>query len=117
MDIEKPIVNKQIIIDLLFGDEEYVSEFAEASIVSFSEFKNNFQQALRMRDLLMLKKAGHKIKPVTQMMNLTPILEMYEKSKSILEDGTEASEKDLGELINNMKLYCDALLEELEELK
>lgn len=116
MDTKKPLVNKQIIIDLLFGDEDYVSEFAAASVESFTEFKNNFQQSMRMRDLTMLRKAGHKIKPVAQMMELQPILDMYEEAKEMLENDSEASEKEIGRLITDMKNYCDALIKELAQL-
>ena len=115
MEKNKPLVNRQVIVDLLFGDEEYVGQFAAASVESFTEFKDNFQQSLRTRDMDTLKKAGHKIKPAAQIMHLSPILEMYEKSKSLLENN--APENEISDLIKNMNRYCEQLLIELEELR
>ena len=57
MEISRPIVDKQVILDLLYGDEEYVSEFATASIESFTEFKAHFEQSLKIRDIEMLRKS------------------------------------------------------------
>jgi len=115
MEIPSPIVDKQIIIDLLYGDEEYVSEFATASIDSFSEFRAHFEKSLKSRDMESLRKAGHKIKPVAQMMKLDAVITMYETSKIMLEE--ESSDEEIQALIKNMNKFCNQLLKELKELK
>lgn len=114
MEHQDPLVDRQIIVDLLYGDEEYVKEFAKASIDSYSEFKENFKLSLRARNMEKLRKTGHKVKPVAQMMKLDRLLEMYEKSKILLEE--EASDQEINNLIDQMNKYCNKLLKELKEM-
>jgi hypothetical protein len=115
MDFNKEIVDKQVILDLLYGDEDYFNEFISVSIESFTEFKDNYRQSMRMRDMTNLRKTGHKIKPVAQMMKLDPILEMYEESKELLE--AEAPDKQLSEIMDKMNDYCEKLIEELKDME
>jgi HPt (histidine-containing phosphotransfer) domain-containing protein len=115
MTPNKPLIDKKIIVDLLYGDEEYVNEFLEASVESFTEFKNNFEKNLESRDDQALRNAGHKIKPIAQMLHLDPIIEMYEKSKELLEE--EASDSEIEELIKKMTTYCDKLVSDLHNMK
>ncbi len=115
MDIQKPIIDKQVIVDLLYGDEEYVSEFASASIESFSEFRSHFAKSLKARDMEGLRKAGHKIKPVAQMMKLDAVVTMYETSKIMLEE--DASDEEINNLIENMNKFCTQLLKELKQFE
>lgn len=110
----EPLIDKQIIIDLLFGDEEYVSEFATASISSFGEFKQHFAESVLNRDIKELRKAGHKIKPGALMMKQDTIIDMYEESKNLLED--EVPDSELQEIVDKMNNYCDRLLAELKEM-
>ncbi len=114
MNFNKPLVDRQIIVDLLYDDEEYVKEFAAASVESFSEFKVNFEKYLKARDMENLRKAGHKIKPVAQMMNLDDIVTMYETSKILLEE--DAPDSDINSLADRMNVYCTQLLKELKEM-
>jgi hypothetical protein len=114
MEFERPIVEKQIIKDLLYGDEDYLEEFVKVSIISFSEFKEKFEVNLSDRDLTALRTTGHKVKPVAQMMNLYGMLELYEQAKSIIEENK--TENELIELQENMNTYCTLLLEELNEM-
>lgn len=114
MDSNKPLVNRQIIADLLFGDEDYIKEFAIASVDSFNEFKEQFKNSVSTRDDDSLRKAGHKIKPVAQMMQLDEILEIYEKSKELLEK--DADDAELKVLTDRMDAYCNILLEELKNI-
>jgi uncharacterized protein YjgD (DUF1641 family) len=115
MDTNKPLFEKKIIVDLLYGDEEYVSEFIEASLESFTEFKNNFEKHLSARNEEELRNAGHKIKPIAQMLHLDPIVEMYDESKVLLEE--EAPDPDIEELIKKMNAYCETLLNHLRAMK
>lgn len=115
MNIPTPLIDKQVIVDLLYGDEEYVSEFATASIESFSEFKNQFAKAMKARDMETLRKAGHKIKPVAQMMKLDAVVTMYETSKIMLEE--EAPDQEISNMVSNMNKFCSQLLKELKQLE
>jgi hypothetical protein len=115
MESEPPLVDRDLVVELLYGDEEYVKEFAEASIESFSEFKENFKRYVRARDMENLRKTGHKIKPVAQIMKLDALLSMYEESKVLLEE--EASDQEINNLVDKMNKYCNTLLKELKGLK
>lgn len=115
MEIPTPIVDKQVIVDLLYGDEDYVSEFATASVESFTEFKTQFTKSMKSRDMESLRKAGHKIKPVAQMMKLDAIVNMYETSKIMLEE--EAPDEEIKKLVINMNEFCNQLLKELKQLE
>lgn len=114
MEFERPIVEKQIIKDLLYGDEDYLDEFVKVSIISFTEFKVNFEANLTARDLQALRTTGHKVKPVAQMMNLYGLLELYESAKILIEENK--ADNELNELQNNMNRYCTFLLEELNAM-
>lgn len=115
MGMGEPIINKEVILNLLYGDEDYFNEFILVSIDSFTEFRDNYRQSMRMRDLENLRKTGHKIKPVAQMMKLEPILEMYEKSKELLEE--EAPDKHLVAIMDSMNNYCENLIRELRNME
>lgn len=115
METQKPIIEKQVIVDLLYGDEDYISEFAAASVESFTEFKTQFEKSLKKRDMENLRRAGHKIKPVAQMMKLDAVITMYETSKIMLEE--DAPDEDILKLINRMNGYCSQLIKELKELQ
>lgn len=115
MDIQQPIIDKQVIVDLLYGDEDYVSEFATASVESFSEFKAQFANSLKTRDIETLRKAGHKIKPVAQMMKLDTVVTMYETSKIMLKE--DASDEEIKNLAKNMNKFCTQLIKELKQLE
>ena len=115
MEPDEQIVDKQVILNFLYGDEDYFNEFISVSIDSFTEFKDNYRQSMRLRDMVNLRKTGHKIKPVAQMMKLNPIIEMYEESKELLE--SEAPDKLLTDLMDNMNDYCEKLIRELKDMK
>jgi hypothetical protein len=113
--MKEPLVSRSAIAELLFGDEDYVDQFIDASLESFTEFRDNFKQSMRNRNLEDLKKAGHKIKPAAQIMKLDPIVEKYENSKILLEDNAE--DLDIAIAIDDMMNYCNNLLEDLNSLK
>lgn len=114
MEFERPIVEKQIIKDLLYGDEDYLDEFVKVSIISFTEFKDKFEANLAVRDLQALRTTGHKVKPVAMMMNLYGLLELYEQAKTMIEENR--SDQELHELQDHMNTYCIFLLEELNAM-
>lgn len=114
MSSDKQIVELEVIKNLLYGDEDYLDEFVKVSIISFTEFKENFNTHLSKRDLASLRTTGHKVKPVAQMMNLHGLLDLYEKSKVVIQENK--SDADLNEILHQMEIYCKTLLEELNNL-
>lgn len=97
---------------MLYGEEKFIKEFSEAAIESFSEFRENYQKYLLARDETNFRKAGHKIKPVAQMLGLDQILEEYEHAKTLLWD--EKPEQDLKASAEKMDKICAQVLTELE---
>ncbi|MGF1669649.1 MAG: hypothetical protein ACFCU6_04305, partial [Balneolaceae bacterium] len=63
MSSEKRKIDRETIAGMMYGEDKYVNEFAEASISSFTEFKEQFSKHLLNRDMQNLRSAGHKIKP------------------------------------------------------
>jgi hypothetical protein len=114
MNIDAPLVDVELIRKMLYNDEGYVKEFANASIQSFSEFKASFKEFVLSRELDNLRRAGHKIKPAALMLNLNPIIEMYELSKKYIEEN--ASTETLADIVGQMDAYCDQVLYEFKEL-
>lgn len=114
MSHQPPLVDVELIRDMLYQDEKYVKEFAGASIQSFSEFRESFRKHVIARDMEELRRAGHKIKPAALMLNLDEIIEMYEKSKLLLQDNAE--DEELDKLVDEMDSYCGQVLEEFREI-
>lgn len=114
MSEQKSIVDREVIKNLLYGDEDYLDEFVQVSIISFTEFKNNFETHLSNRDLASLRTTGHKVKPVAQMMNLHGLLELYERSKIVIQENL--SDDELNDVLQKMNDYCETLLDELSKL-
>lgn len=108
------LVDVGIIREMLYDDDNYVKEFSRASIQSFSEFKDSFKESVLARDMENLRRAGHKIKPVAMMLKMDPVIEMYEKSKTYIEENR--STEELADLVNEMDAYCDQVLTEFKEL-
>lgn len=99
--------------EMLYGEEKYISEFSEAAIDSFSEFSENYSKYLIIRDETNFRKAGHKIKPVAQMLGLDQIIEEYEHAKTLLWD--EKPDCDLKASSEKIQEICKKVIQELEE--
>lgn len=115
MSEKENLVDIHLINEMLFGDQTYVKEFAGASIESFTEFSKNFKTYLLAREKDDLRRAGHKIKPVAQMLHLNPVVSIYEKSKEMLEKN--ASTEELANLADEMEKYCNRLLYEFKTIQ
>jgi len=112
MASEKEPIDFQLIRDMLYNDESYVDEFCDASVISFTEFKNNFRKNLMEEDLETLRRTGHKIKPVAKMLKLDPLLEIYEKSKDLLSGSVDQDLKK--QYVKEMDEYCESILAQLQ---
>lgn len=100
--------------EMLYGDERYIKEFSEAAVISFFEFKTNYSKYLELRNEDAFRKAGHKIKPVAQMLGLNGILEEYEHAKILLWEDKDDSE--IRASIAKMDKICSSVLNELENI-
>lgn len=98
---------------MLYGEEKYIQEFAEAAITSFKEFSDNYSRYLLERDETNFRKAGHKIKPVLQMLDLEQVLEEYEHAKTLLWDNKP--QEELQQSASKVEGICSRIIEELEE--
>lgn len=114
MSTKGPLVDVELVRNMLYNDDAYVKEFAGASIQSFSEFKQSFRKHVLNRDMEELRRAGHKIKPAALMLNLNPVIDMYEKSKEMLDNNATVDE--LEEITEKMDKYCGQVLIEFEEI-
>lgn len=100
---------------MLYGEEKFISEFAEAAIISFSEFSEHYSTFLLNRDEENFRKAGHKIKPVAQMLGLQQVIDEYEHAKKLLWD--ESPKKELEISSNKIQNICAKVIAELEDKK
>lgn len=108
------LVNFSTLNDMLYGDKEYIKEFAEAAILSFSEFNNHYSQYLKAEDEENFRRAGHKIKPVAQMLGLQQIVDEYENGKTLLWEGE--SDKKIQQSIAKIDSICSQVLSDLEDI-
>jgi hypothetical protein len=107
-------IDRELISNMLFGEEKYIIEFSEASIQSFSEFSDNFAQFLLARDIESLRKAGHKIKPVALMLNVNVLMDLYEEAK--VQISTNQSDQKLKETADTVQDVCSRVVDEFKEL-
>jgi len=100
--------------NMLYGESEYIAEFAEAAISSFNEYDEHYRKYLLNRDEENFRRAGHKIKPVAQMLNVHILLEEYENAKQLLWD----QEKDelLQKSVERTSSVISEVLKELDDV-
>lgn len=101
-------------MNLMYDDENYVREFAGAAIQSFNEFSVNYSKYLLAQDETNFRKAGHKIKPVAQMLNISEIVEEYEHAKKLLQE--DRPQEELRASAQKMTDIVDVILAELREI-
>ena len=108
------LIDLSTLNEMLYGEEAYIKEFAEAALTSFSEFKENYCLYLLNEDEINFRKTGHKIKPVAQMLGLEQIVSEYEHAKSLLQGKIDST--DLEKSCTYMTSICETVLTELKEL-
>lgn len=113
MSKNRSLIDFTYINETLYGDKDFIKEFCSAAILSFSEFKENYQKHLFNRNEPELRKAGHKIKPVAQMLKLDAVLDEYENAKILLAE--ESPDDQLKTSVSKMNNTCSEILKELEE--
>lgn len=100
--------------DMLYGDKEYIYEFSEAAIQSFEEFSNHYAKYILEKDETSFRKAGHKIKPIAQMIGISIIVDEYEHGKELIQDG--AKEEDLSISAKKIKQIINQVVEDLNQI-
>ena len=114
MSRQTPLVDIELISEMLYQDEKYIKEFAGASMQSFSEFREQFRKHVIARDMEELRRAGHKIKPAALMLNLNELIDIYEESKTLIDE--EAPDPKLKGVADRMDAYCDQVLDEFSKI-
>ncbi|WP_242978871.1 taurine dioxygenase [Rhodohalobacter mucosus] len=114
MSNQNPLVDIELISEMLYQDEKYIKEFAGASMQSFSEFREQFRKYVLARDMEELRRAGHKIKPAALMLNLNVIIDIYEESKTLIEE--DAPDAKLHGVADRMDAYCNQILDEFSNI-
>lgn len=115
MTSENKLIDRETISELLYGEEKYIQEFADATIDSYREFLDKYREHVLDHDLKELREAGHKIKPISQMLNLSVIIEEYEHVKQLL-DQSEPSQDKLQASIERMDEIVQKIIRELKEI-
>lgn len=108
-------VNPDQIAELVYNDVKFIKEFAEASEKSFSEFKSHYGRYLLERDEERFRKAGHKIKPIAQMLNIEVIIEEYEHAKTLLWENK--NQEELEQSAEKINEICDTIIQELRAIR
>lgn len=88
-------INEEKIIELMFGEEEYVIEFGKAGIDSFQQYMDQYRDNLIEGNEKSFRKEGHKIKPVARMMGLEKVVKEYERGKSLLLENQPLEDRKL----------------------
>ena len=108
------LVDFSSLTEMLYGETKYIKEFAEAAVLSFNEFQKNYSSFLTERDEVNFRKAGHKIKPVAQMLGLQLIIDEYEFAKTLIWD--KKPDGDLKTSVDKMNGICNRVLAELSDI-
>lgn len=101
------MIDIETIRSLLMGQDEFIEEFATASIDSFGEFADQLKVHLPARNLESFRRAGHKIKPVAQMLEQQALLDAYEKAKVRLTN--DASDQEIQNSVETLASLCEEI--------
>lgn len=97
---------------MLDNDPDAIQEFSVAAQQSFSSFKREFRTHMHNRDLKNLKKVGHRIKPIAQMLGVNQLVDYYYQAKETLRN--TGSEQDIEELVTAMDSICNKIMHEFK---
>lgn len=98
---------------MLYGEDKFIKEFSIAAASSFSEFKEGYKTHLLARDETNFRRAGHKIKPVAQMLGLNQIVDEYQHAKTLLWD--EKPDEELLQSVEKIQKICSEVILELKD--
>jgi HPt (histidine-containing phosphotransfer) domain-containing protein len=109
---EDTLVQFDSINEMLDEDPKYLKEFCEAGIKSFTKFRDDFKESMHSRDLEHLRKAGHRIKPVAQMVGVQQINDLYNEAKDLLND--EKEDEVIEASVTNIQGICNRIMGEFK---
>lgn len=112
MSNEQSLVQFGTIRDMLDDDPEAIKEFSEAAEQSFTSFREEFRMHMNNRDMESLRKVGHRIKPIAQMLGVDPLVNHYYEAKKILQSG---SQEAVSASIKKMDYMCNKIMSEFKE--
>ncbi|MGM0505754.1 MAG: taurine dioxygenase [Bacteroidota bacterium] len=101
------MIQIETIRSLLMGQDEFIEEFATASIDSFGEFADQLKIHLPARNTDAFRRAGHKIKPVAQMLEQEDLLNAYEEAKDRLR--SEATDEEVQDSVETLASHCEEI--------
>lgn len=110
MSEQNSVVQFDQINNILGDDPEYFKEFCKAALESFGSFQRDFKTYMRNRDVENLRKVGHRIKPVAQMIGVHQLVDDYEEAKRLLQSDADMSE--IKASIQRVDALCDRILAE-----
>ncbi len=113
MSAPKSYVDFDDVTALLGGDDKHLKDFCEAGILSFTKFKDEYRQYLLNRKLENLRKTGHRMKPVAQILSINEILDEYENAKGLIQN--EESVAKLKESVRITEAICNQIIKEFKE--
>lgn len=99
---------------LLMGQDEFIEEFSTASIASFGEFSDQLKMHLPARNLEAFRRAGHKIKPVAQMLEQDALLNAYREAKDRLK--RDASDEAIQDSVETLASLCEEIQEQFRAI-
>ena len=111
--MDNNLVDFDKVNDLLENDPAYIREFSEAAISSFTTFQQDYRNNLLERDLEKLRKTGHRIKPVAQMVGVEQINREYERAKELIK--READDEEIHNSVDKIETMCDQVIEDFNQ--
>jgi hypothetical protein len=99
--------------EILDDDPAYFTEICEAAIMSFTYYRDDYKQGMLSNDLKLLKKAGHRIKPVAQMIGVNEVITEYENAKKLLNNNT--ANKHIKDSIATTESLCNQIIDEFHQ--
>jgi hypothetical protein len=99
--------------EMLDDDPAYFREICEAAIMSFTYYRDDYRKSMLSNDLALLRKAGHRIRPVSQMIGVDKIMAEYENAKKLLD--SDATNEHIKDSITTTESLCNQIIDEFHQ--
>jgi TolB-like protein len=99
--------------EMLDDDPAYFIEICEAAITSFTYYRDDYNKSMLSHDLTSLRKAGHRIRPVAQMIGVDEIMSEYENAKELLNN--DAANEHINDSIATTESLCNQIIDEFHQ--
>jgi hypothetical protein len=107
------IVQFEQLSEIVGDDPAYFKEICEAAIMSFTYYRDDYIKSMQSNDLTLLKKAGHRIRPVAQMISVDEIITEYEHAKKLLNNNT--ANEPVNDSIAVTESLCNQIIAEFHQ--